>query len=110
MSGTVSDTPASLEGKQPVESWARIQPPVDRRRGRLQNPQRESSAFDIAQAQAAARAENQAKLWGGRAENRARGRAAHKGRGRTADWDRDRGQSQFREAEVQPRRAGLRRT
>lgn len=51
--------------KQPVEPWARIQPPVrTRRRGRSQNPRREPAAFEVAQAQEAARAQNQANIEG----------------------------------------------
>lgn len=45
-----------LGEEQPVESWARIQPPVrTRRRGRPRNSRREPSALEIAQTQAAAR-------------------------------------------------------
>ena len=87
MSGTVSGTPASLESKKPVEPWARIKPSVDRRQGRPQNPQRKPSALEIYQAQAVARAENQA--------NDGEGREGNRGRGRNVDLARDslRGQS-----------------
>ena len=93
-----------LEDEQPVEPWARIQPPVRiRRRGRPRNPRREPSAFEIVQAQAAARAENRANVGEGRAENWSRGRGPHRVRGRNADRGRDIGRSQSRECK------GLRR-
>lgn len=54
-----------LGDKQPVEPWARVQPPVrTRRRGQHQNPRREPSAFEVAQAQAAAGAQDQANIEG----------------------------------------------
>lgn len=89
-----------LEDEQPVEPWARIQPPVwTRRRGRPRNPRREPSAFEVAQAQAAARAQNQANLGARGADNRRHGSATRRGRGRNGGRGRNKGQ---------PRRAGLR--
>ena len=78
-----------LEDEQPVEPWARIQPPVrTRRRGRPRNPRREPSAFEIAQAQAAARrTQNQANGEGEEDGNRGGNggrRGAQRGRGRSA--------------------------
>lgn len=98
-----------LEDEQPVEPWARIQPPVrTRRRGRPRNPQREPSAFEVAQAQAAARTQNQANFRSRGADNRGHGRAARGGRGGNGGRGRNRGRSQSLEAELQTRRAGLR--
>ncbi len=70
-----------LEDEQPVESWARIQPPVQtRRRGRPRNPRREQSSFEIA----AAKAQNQVagQGWVGRRGRNIRGRGRGQGHGR----------------------------
>ena len=66
-----------LGDEQPIEPWARIQPPVrSRRRDRPRNPRREPSAFEIAQTQAAAR------LTQNRAPGRGEGRRNRGGIGR----------------------------
>ena len=91
-----------LEDEQPVEPWARIQPPVrTRRRGRPRNPRREPSAFEIA----AARAQNQV---AGQDRVGRRGRNI-RGRGRGQGHGRGEAHARNLPREDQPRRAGLRR-
>ncbi len=76
----------SLEDEQPVESWARIQPPVRTRlRDQPKNPRREASAFEIAAA---------------RAQNQVAGQDRVRRRGRNI-WERGRGQGHGR-GEVNP--------
>ncbi len=90
-----------LEDEQPVEPWARIQPPVQtRHRGRPRNPRREPSAFEIA----AAKAQNQVA-----SQDRVgkRGRYIQE-RGRGHSHGQGKGHSRNPPCEDQPCRAGLR--
>lgn len=95
----------ALENEQPVEPWARIQPPVrTRRRGRPRNPRREPFAYEIA----ATRARNEARVGAsavGNGERGNRGSGRRGARGGNVGRARDGGNAR----ENQPRRVGLRR-